>query len=112
MPLSPKPSRAYENTLDKNPDFISYILKCESGVSNDVDAFRSGAHSHDGSRLSAANAVIDNASEGSLEQCGTQLGEVSAVSLPVDAKVLSITDQQFKMMVDAFEEEHGYHPAT
>jgi len=44
--------------------------------------------------------------------CGTQLGEVSAVSLPVDAKVLYITEHQFKMMVDAFEEEHGYHPGT
>ena len=44
--------------------------------------------------------------------CGTQLGEVSAVSLPVDAKVLYITEHQFKMMVDAFEEEHGYPPGT
>lgn len=59
--------------LDKNPDFISYILKCESGVSHDVDVFRSGAHSHAGSRISAVNAVIDSASEGSLEQCGTHV---------------------------------------
>ena len=44
--------------------------------------------------------------------CGNQLGETSAFTLPVHAKVLHISDQQFKMMVDAFEEEHGYHPGT
>jgi len=43
---------------------------------------------------------------------GNQLGETSAFTLPVHAKVLHISDQQFKMMVDAFEEEHGYHPGT
>ena len=44
--------------------------------------------------------------------CGVQLGEISTVTLPDDKKVLHITERQFAMMIDAFEEEHGYHPGT
>jgi|LakMenE01Jun11ns_1017448.scaffolds.fasta_scaffold9837433_2 hypothetical protein len=59
--------------LNKNPDFLSYIVKCESGVSNEIGLFTSGASDGDRSRMSELNVIMDRPSEGATEQRGTQL---------------------------------------
>jgi len=43
---------------------------------------------------------------------GKQLGEFGHFKIPENAKVLHITQEQFDMMVNDFEDEHGHHPDT
>jgi hypothetical protein len=43
---------------------------------------------------------------------GKQLGEIGQFKFPENAKVLHITQEQFNMMVNDFEDEHGYYPDT
>jgi hypothetical protein len=41
---------------------------------------------------------------------GKQLGEFGQFKIPENAKVLYITQEQLDMMVNDFEDEHGYYP--
>lgn len=43
---------------------------------------------------------------------GKQLGEFGDFTIPDHAKVLHITQDQFDLMVNDFEDEHGYYPDT
>jgi hypothetical protein len=43
---------------------------------------------------------------------GKQLGEFGQFKIPENAKVLYITQEQFDMIVNDFEDEHGYYPDT
>jgi hypothetical protein len=43
---------------------------------------------------------------------GQQLGEFGDFKIPDNTKVLHITQDQFDMMVNDFEDEHGHHPDT